>query len=451
MSIYSRRFAPSLPYVALVTVMALAIGACAGSDGPELVAVTSAPTPTPLAGSAETPTPIGPATPTPAPTPTAEPTPTPVPVLTRGISNDTVGIAIVKTASVFGDVEVGVSARIERTNTAGGVGGRSVEIVDVLNDRGDPDRLLRQVQRLVNNSEVFAVVLATAVPTPEVTDLLAESSMPFFGWGFAPGFCLPNEWGFGFNGCLIGTVLGIPGAAPDTSPRELVDALADEPEQITVVVSDDPSGAAARATAEEIWGDRLTSVIVDDAAGGDATVDSTVDAVVASAGEVAMISVGLDRAIALKAALRGPFDGLVVDDVSYLPGLLSDFAVADALEGGYAHSQFPPQEEYREVTGVMATDLEAIGADLIYSQAVSLGYWSSDLMLALMESVGPDLNTSTFHQKVNVDGVRYDPEPDGAPCPMDSVDIHRSAAGGGALVAVTGGIYFPAVAFTCFG
>ena len=98
----------------------------------------------------------------------------------------------------------------------------------------------------------------------------------------------------------------------------------------------------------------------------------------------------------------------------------------------------------------IANDLETVGAPLIYSQAVSLGYWSADLLIALLDAIGPGLDTATFHQTVNVEGVDYDPAMVGAPCPFNTLDIHRSAAGGAAMVRVQGGIYRPAVGFNCF-
>ena len=140
---------------------------------------------------------------------------------------------------------------------------------------------------------------------------------------------------------------------------------------------------------------------------------------------------------------------MVLDDVTYLPGLLQDFAVADRLAGGFVFTQFPPQEEYRAVTAEVATDVDSVGGPLVYGQSITIGYWSTDLALAILDAVGPELDTATFYAAVHTDGVTYAPAADGAPCPISTLDIHEQPAGGGALLQVSGGIYQPVVEFSC--
>lgn len=430
----------------------LLLAACSGGDAPELLSVASTPTPVPTATPAPSPTPLPASTATPeAPTPAPSPTPEPLPALTRGITDETVRIGVIKSAAVFGDVEVGVRARLARLNEAGGVGGRSVELVSVVDDEGDPAGALVAAEMLVEEEAVFAVVLASVVPTPDLTDYLASEQVPFFGWGFAPGFCAPNEWGFGFNGCLVGSVVGVEDAPVDSSARELTQAFFGRPATVVLVTGDDPAGQAASFQAEQVWGGDLLDVV---AVAPDAEADevlATIDeATAAVEPDIVLLALGLERTIEIKGALIRSFEGMVLDNVTYLPGLLGDFPTADRLEDGYAITQFPPQEEYRPVTAVVSTDLESVGAGLIYSQAVSLGYWSTDLLAAILDAVGPELDTAAFHQAANVDGVEYAPDVAGAPCPMNTLDIHRAPAGGAALVRVDGGIYRPVVEFSCF-
>jgi branched-chain amino acid transport system substrate-binding protein len=369
-----------------------------------------------------------------------------VPSFARGVEADSVRIAVLKTGAVFGDVEAGVEARIGRVNRAGGLHGREVELARVLDDEGDPETARALAEELVEAGDVFAVVLASAVPGPEVTDVFEQNAMPFFGWGFAPGFCAPNTWGFGFNGCLIGTLLGLPDAAPDTAEQRLIsDAFGDDA-TVAIAVDDDTAGEAAAALADQVWGERLVATVPVDAAGD---IDAAVDALVVSGADVLLLSVRLDSALTLRTALGDSFDGPVVDNVAYLPGLLGDFAVAEVLEGGYSITQFPPQEEYRDVTATIADDLAAVDAPLVYSQAVSLGYWSADLLTAILDAVGPDLDTATFLEAAVTTGVDYTPGPAGAPCPITTADIHTQASGGAAIVRVVGGIYQPVAAFTC--
>lgn len=432
--------------VAVAAAAVLVASACSGADDPLLVQAEPTVTPTvePTATPPRpTPTPVP--TATPEPTPTATPEPTPVPALTRGVSDERIRIGVLKTGDVFGDVEVGVEARLARTNADGGVAGRLVEVVVVADDGGDVTAAVQEAARLVETEDLFAVVLASAVPAPEVTDVFERAAMPFFGWGFSPGFCEPSSWGFGINGCVIARALGIDEGV-DAAPRALIDALTGAEPTVALAVSADAAGDASAGLAAEVWGERLMEVVIDRPDDTAAVADD----LAAAGAEAVLLSVPLDRAVAIKGALRGLVDVPVIDDVSYLPGLLSDVAVADQLEGSYAITTFPPQEEYREVTGVIAQDLADATGNLVYSQAVTIGWWSADLVVTLLGAVGEPLDTASFHQAANVDGVRWDSGFEGGLCPVDTLEIRRRPAGGAALVKVDGGIYFPAVAFSCF-
>jgi len=277
--------------------------------------------------------------------------------------------------------------------------------------------------------------------------------VPFFGWGFAAGFCAPNEWGFGFTGCVGAAMRGVDGARLDTSRRTVLDGYLQRPADVALVTTTNLAGDAAAAEAAAIWGDRLVEVIRVGRDGEVAAddVETLVGRLEASGADAVVLAVDLDRAIALKGRLVGRVGAIVVDDVTYLPGLLSDVSTAAQLEGGFAFTQLPPQEEYREVTGVVATDVDNVGGPLIYSRAISVGYWSADLAVALIDAVGPGLDTATFHRVVVQEGVRYDPGLAGGPCPSSSRRLQVQSTAGLALVQVSGGIYRPAVTFDCHG
>ena len=119
----------------------------------------------------------------------------------RGIDDETIKIAVVKSGNVFQDVEIGVEARIFRLNENGGINSRKLEIVEVIDDSGSEEALKSAVEEIVDQ-DIFALILLSTATSPTVTDILAENNLPFFGWGFTEGFCEPNKWGFGFNGCM---------------------------------------------------------------------------------------------------------------------------------------------------------------------------------------------------------------------------------------------------------
>ena len=140
---------------------------------------------------------------------------------------------------------------------------------------------------------------------------------------------------------------------------------------------------------------------------------------------------------------------MVVDDVSYLPGILRSYDIAAELEGGYVFTQFPPQEEYRDAATQIMTDLKSIDGPLIYSQAISLGYWSADLLTSILNSVGEDLTLRNFFRVANVESTSYDSGVSGGPCSFQIALSHQDPAGGAALLHVRGGVFRPVVNFNC--
>ena len=159
----------------------------------------------------------------------------------RGITDDAISIGIIKSGNVFQDVEVGVQARVFRLNENGGVNNRKIEIVDVVDDSGDPDLLLTAVEDFVNR-DVFALILLSSAVSQESTDLLADSNMPFFGWGFSEGFCEPNKWGFGFNGCQNLSNSALADQTIDQSTMRLLSIFYGRVPQVISVTTSDPAG-----------------------------------------------------------------------------------------------------------------------------------------------------------------------------------------------------------------
>ena len=174
----------------------------------------------------------------------------------RGITDDAISIGIIKSGNVFQDVEVGVQARVFRLNENGGVNNRKIEIVDVVDDSGDPDLLLTAVEDFVNQ-DVFALILLSSAVSQESTDLLADNNMPFFGWGFSEGFCEPNKWGFGFNGCQNLSNSALADQTIDQSTLRLLSIFYGRVPQVISVTTSDPAGKAMTIQNERLWGNNL--------------------------------------------------------------------------------------------------------------------------------------------------------------------------------------------------
>ena len=96
-----------------------------------------------------------------------------------------------------------INARIARENKTC-IQGRKLEFVGIKDDGSDPQKNLDLSKSLVESDKVFAMINTRAVMLPQTTNYLADKKVPFFGWGFMPGFCGDDSWGYGFNGCLSG-------------------------------------------------------------------------------------------------------------------------------------------------------------------------------------------------------------------------------------------------------
>ena len=74
-----------------------------------------------------------------------------------------------------------------------------------------------------------------------------------------------------------------------------------------------------------------------------------------------------------------------------MPGLLeAQPAIAAALEGTYAMTQFPPQEAGGPVIEQIVADLKAAGFPEFVSTGAAVGWWSADFYLAALEATGGD-------------------------------------------------------------
>ena len=101
----------------------------------------------------------------------------------------------------FAGIDTGFKARIARFNNQGGIDGRKIQFVGVLNDGDSLTADLSNAQTLVLKDHVFAVApIADEVLSPGAVQLFSQNSTPYIGWGLSPAFC-GNNWGFPLVGC----------------------------------------------------------------------------------------------------------------------------------------------------------------------------------------------------------------------------------------------------------
>lgn len=373
-------------------------------------------------------------------------------------SKPSIKVGGITQAANFPGMEDGARARIERENKTC-IQGRKIEWVGLKDDASDPQKNLDAAKGLVESDKVFAVLATSAVLLPQTSDYLTQKKVPFFGWGFMPGFCGKDTWGYGFNGCLSGyafdqeKVVSVPGAKMNAALRDPVGTLLKkDPDKYTLVIfnADDDSGHAgdigysAVFKKEQVLGKAFvpTQGVTDFTQYVNLVKDKKPDAV--------MISTDFTTAIKLKAAIiQSGYTGVVYDYTTYIPGLLdASKDTAAALEGGYSNSQLPISEENRAGTQQIATDLQAIGKTPFVTQGGQIGYWSADVLIQMLKAIQGDITPDNFRKMAEA-GFTYKTV-DGGIGEIKYPDGHFNAAPCAGMVQVKGGKYVSAVPFKCY-
>jgi branched-chain amino acid transport system substrate-binding protein len=358
----------------------------------------------------------------------------------------------------FSGIEEGAKARIEKANETC-VQGHKLEWVGMRDDASDSQKNIDALRDLVENEGVFAVIATSANLTTPSTNYLAEKKVPYFGWGFMPGFCGAESWGYGFNGCLSGFALDALGAlelegaqlnGSLTGPN--AELLQKDLDEYTLVVlnSGDEAGALGDAQYSALWGS--DQLLAKESVPVQGVTDFTqyVNLIKQHNPDVVVVSVDFATAIKLKAAIiQSGYEGAVVDYVTYIPGLLDSSAdTAAALEGGYSNSQFPASEDGGQATKDIAAALEAIGEAPFVTQGASIGWWSTDVMIQMLEDIDGDITPDSFRTLAE-SGWEYEPV-EGGIGPISYPDGHTNPAPCAGLVKVEGGKYVSAVEFQCY-
>ena len=373
---------------------------------------------------------------------------------TRGVTDDTVRLGAMTQDALYGGFTDGINARLGRANRDGELpGGRMVELVQYVDDGSDPQANFEGARSMVENDEVFGIMVTSAVSLPQTTDYLDENQVPFTGWGFMPGFCAANDWGFGFNGCLSGFAFGVEGADPLVSVRDIwYDFFGTEDIVVGIFNSDDDAGRAGASLYDTLWAGKLAfSDFVPTQTGGGIT-DPTrfVNTVLEHQPDLVILSTDFAGAITLKAAIAASgYEGPVADYLTYVPGLPgSSPDLGQALEGGYAVTQVPPLDDSEPAIEQLLADYEAVGAFPGFGSLV--GYWSADLMIQMIAAAGEDLNTASFYQAVNIDGFESTQQSGGLG-PVKFPADHVVAPDCTGMVQVVDADYVVSHEFVCYG
>jgi branched-chain amino acid transport system substrate-binding protein len=380
--------------------------------------------------------------------------------LTRGITSTSVTMGCVYTSADYAGYQAGIQARFNAVNSTGGVFGRKLTLIPCKDDANSPQTNLQEVQQLVNQNNVFGVISLTQNILPSSTNFLNSNQVPFYGWGFLPGFC-NTRWGFGWNGCLTGnatTQSQQPIAAIAGNLAEaIIKASGLQASQVRLAVQSEntTSGQVGAAQYEALFKQLGSQVVYnksDFPATGSPDVTPYVQAMMASNPNIIYISTPFANVGPMVAGLRAAgYKGISMDFTNYIPGLLpSSPQLAQALQGEYVNTQIVPQEQNTPFIQQIESALKAIGQQPFVTLGAEMGYIEAELLVEQLQAVGQTLNTQTFDQKVNGSGFTTFANLQGGPGTLQWPAAHYLPADCAAIVKISGTNYQVVEPFSCY-
>ncbi len=382
--------------------------------------------------------------------------------LTRGITSNSITIGCVFTAPDYSGYEAGLQARFAVANKKG-IFGRKINMLPCKDDTAGVQADVSEVQQLVNQNQVFGIVSLTANILPGSTNFLNTNQVPYYGWGFNPGFC-GNRWGFGWNGCLTQVLLPTSNPLHNVVQGNLSDAIIQasgmKPSQVRFAVQSQntPSGISGQGLYVPLFKAIGAKVVYAEA---NLPVSATgvdfppyVQAIMATNPNIVYISTTFADVGGLSAALKaGGYKGIIMDYVTYSPGLLSAAPqLAAALQGEYVNTQVVPQEQTGSawVASELAA-LKANGSPAFLTLGASVGYAEANELVEQLQAVGKNLNTKTFDTIVNGGKfMSYKSVGTGGPGKLLWPAAHFLAADCATIVKVAGTVYNVVNPFKCY-
>jgi ABC-type branched-subunit amino acid transport system substrate-binding protein len=351
----------------------------------------------------------------------------------------------------YAGINTGFEARITRFNAQGGVDGKKIDFVGVLNDNDSETADVSNAQTLVLKDHVFAVApIADQVLSTGATQLFAQNTTPYIGWGISPAFC-GNSWGFPLTGCESSTTW-----QSTLDLTETAQAIGKPVKGLRVAVigtnnAGGQVGTESIAATNKIQG---ADVVYSQASvPQDGTTDYApyVQALMAADPDVVELVVDFTASVGLTAALKeAGYKGAFWNPDAYVPGLFaSQPSLAQALSGSLVVANFPPSEDGSPAALQMEADLKAIGQPASYSLGEAVGWWSAEELIQELQATaakGP-LTQANF-EKVMEAGWTITPVTGGVSGLTFPTDQTKSASCYGTLMA-DGTKYVVKVPFTC--
>jgi ABC-type branched-subunit amino acid transport system substrate-binding protein len=351
----------------------------------------------------------------------------------------------------YAGINTGFQARVARFNKQGGIDGRKIQFVGVLNDGDSLTTDQSNAQTLVLKDHVFAVApVADQVLSPSAVQLFTQNSTPYIGWGLSPAFC-NNNWGFPVAGCESSATYqntwGFTQAAQAIGKS--VKGL-----RVAVVGTDNSGGKAGTegiAAVNKIVGADVVYGQASVPQGGTTDYSPFVQAIMAGNPDMVELVVDFQSAIGLTAALRqAGYKGAIWNPTAYVPGLFaSQPQLAQALNGSLVVANFPPAEQGSPAALQIESDLKAIGAPATFGLGEAVGWWSAEEFIQELQATaakGP-ITQANFEKVINA-GWTIKPLAGGI-SQLTFPSAHTKSTGCYGTLVADGAKYVVKVPYTC--
>jgi hypothetical protein len=360
--------------------------------------------------------------------------------------------------SAFPGVAAGFQARIARFNRDGGLGGRRIEFLGVLDDNLTPSTSTMHTQQLVLDDRVFAdAPFESEVCGAGQGTFLAEHKTPFVGIGACGAWSATNEWGYAPAGYL---------SNPDVQTNEVNRQIIDVTEKalhlstpskvkLALIGIDAAYGAADVRALTGVAKGLGATVVYSEASVPLAVTnyDPYVQAILSSGANAVFEVLGTAGAVGLAAALKAAnFKGVVANAVAYFPGqLASNPSEESALQGTYVTSAWPVEQSNSPASRQEIKDLKAIGQpDLGFGTAA--GYWDADMLVEMLQATAARYgaaNVTPSRMQQVASHFTYVSPLKGGICPLNYPKNFDAPAVGFTTVEVQGSGYIEKIPYSC--
>lgn len=326
---------------------------------------------------------------------------------TRGITDDTIEVGGTVFSVFFGDAVVGVEARINEANEAGGVHGRTIEFIGADDYGENPAEAMSITQRLVEQDQVFAM-LPVMGATFGAGDYITEHKVPTFGWGVNPAFC-GVEVSFGVTGCVTDPDLKVGSNALGTSLKAYFDD--DTNKSVAFIGEDNDAGRGGLVLLTKSVEDVGFDVVADEASLpappdplGDPSpfVSKLMTSASGAAPDVIYIQSTLNGTKIAAGLQNAGYKGMIITP-QYSAMLLAQ----PGYDGTYINTQFSMDPDV-EANKHMMEQVEKVKPGTKMSLALSAGYWAADMFIQALEATGPDLTVEAFLNTLNGGDFTYE-------------------------------------------